>query len=281
MRRPVVDSSSEPWLEPDFERLPRAERSRVLLEAAARTSEPSDRAALEERAIATNMKVAAELAARYRQRGVADEDLEQVAYLALVKAVRRYKYAPDRDFLSFAVPTIRGELRRYFRDFGWSIRPTRRIQDAQRAITEAEGGLLQQLGRAPRPSEIAAHLGLDLDLVIEALSVNGYFHTDSLEALRATDDGGVHDRIGQDDPGFTGIEQLALLKPLLASINSRERIMLEMRFFQDATQVEIGKKLGINQTQVSRLLSALMARLRDQLAEPVDVSHDGRDGAAA
>jgi RNA polymerase sigma-B factor len=122
---------------------------------------------------------------------VSDDDLTQVAFLGLVKAARRYEYAADRDFLSFAVPTIRGELRRYFRDLGWTIRPTRRVQEAQSRITRSDGDLYQKLGRSPRPSEIAEHLDLYLDLVIQALAANGCFTPTSLESTTQADDGHV------------------------------------------------------------------------------------------
>jgi RNA polymerase sigma-B factor len=190
--------------------------------------------------------------------------LEQVAYLALVKAVRRYRYAPERDFLSFAVPTMRGEIKRYFRDRGWTVRPPRAIQTTQARIGQAESELLQELGRSPRPSEIAARLDVDLDLVIEALAANGCFHPTSLDAPMLGE-WTASQCLGEDDAGIHRAETLALLKPLLAQLTDRERMMLEMRFFQDATQAEIGAVLGITQMQVSRSLSNLMGLLRDRL----------------
>src|SRR5262245_11885060 len=111
------------------------------------------------------MQVAVDVARRYRSRGVALEDLEQVAYLGLVKAARGFDPERATDFLSYAVPTIRGEVRRYFRDHGWAVRPPRTVQQAQARITAVESDLCQELGRAPRPTEIAERLGLDVDLV--------------------------------------------------------------------------------------------------------------------
>jgi RNA polymerase sigma-B factor len=262
---PAVGLESSAGFDQELKGLPRAERTRVLLAAAAASESPSARKELEERVIETNLDVAEQLAARYRRRGVPDEDLKQVASLALVKAVRRYEYAPDRDFLSFAVPTIRGELRRYFRDVGWTIRPPRPVQEAQSLIGRAEGELLQRLGRAPRPSEIAEHLDLDLDLVIEALSANGCFNPTSLESTTQADAGHVSACLGQDEAGFDIAETRAVLIPLLEHLTDRERIMLEMRFYRGATQAEIGQTIGVTQMQVSRLLSDLMARLRAQL----------------
>lgn len=254
-----------PALDPSLEALSRAERTRVLLKAAANAESLAERGVLEDRVIRDNMPIAAQIAARYRQRGVPREDLEQVAYLALVKAVHRYEYASDRDFLSFAVPTMRGEIRRYFRDVGWSVRPTRQIQEAQRRIAEAEVALCQTLGRSPRPSEIAKHLNLDLDLITEALAANGCFQPSSLDATPPQGNLTIADSLSENEEGFDTVEARAMLKPLLAHLTQRERVILEMRFFHNATQSEIGAVLGITQMQVSRVLSRLMTRLRDQL----------------
>lgn len=254
----------------DLEGLGRADATRILLERAASTTSPDVRAALEQRVVGLNMPVAAQVAGRYRSRGVSIDDLEQVAYLALVKAAQRYEFTPERDFLSFAVPTIRGELKRYFRDFGWTVRPTRRVQEAQARITRAENELLQTFGRSPRPSEIAQHLDMDPDLVIEALSADGCFQPSSLDFTSDTDAevGPAHHArcLREDEAGFERVETLATLKPVLADLDDRERLMVEMRFFHNATQAQIGEALGISQMQVSRSLSALMTRLREKLS---------------
>jgi RNA polymerase sigma-B factor len=263
----VTTSALEPSFvghDQDLDALPRADRTRLLL-AAASTAAPDERAALEEQVIRDNMSVATQIAARYRNRGVPAEDLDQVAYLALVKAVRRYEYAPERDLLSFAVPTIRGEIKRHFRDHGWAVRPPRAVQSAQARIRDVENDLLQELGRSPRPSEIAGRLDLPLDLVVEALGANGCFQPTSLEASGSGDATAPKEWLGEIDPGLERAETLAVLKPLLEHLTERERTMVEMRFFHDATQAEIGEVLGITQMQVSRLLSNLMGRLRDRL----------------
>ena len=131
------------------------------------------------------MQIAVDVARRYRSRGVPIEDLEQVACLGLVKAARGFDPERATDFLSYAVPTIRGEVRRYFRDHGWVVRPPRTVQQAQARITAVESDLCQELGRAPRPTEIAERLDLDLDLVVEALAANGCFAPTSLDATPA------------------------------------------------------------------------------------------------
>jgi RNA polymerase sigma-B factor len=233
---------------------------------AERRENPADRDRIEEELVRINMRVAADATRRFRNRGIATEDLEQVAYVGLVKAVRAFD--PDRghDFLSFAIPTIRGEVRRHFRDLGWTVRPPRSIQEAQTKILGCEGELVQQLGRAPRPSEIAAHLGLDLDVVVEALGANGCFAPVSLDATTGEDDDALTRRLGHHDPGFDLAEARALLAPLLARLSARERKIVEMRFFRGCTQAEIGQEIGVTQMQVSRLLSRLIARMRNELS---------------
>ena len=215
------------------------------------------------------MGVARDVARRYHGRGIPVEDLEQVAYVGLVKAVKGYEPGRGDDFLSYAVPTVRGELRRHFRDLGWVVRPPRSIQELQSKVTEAEGDLYQEFGRCPRPSEIAARLDVPADLVIEALAANGCFAPTSLDTAPggATEVIGIGEKMGADDPSFEAAEARVALAPLMSDLTDRERLMLEMRFFRGCTQAEIGAAIGITQMQVSRLLSALLARLRDRLTE--------------
>lgn len=241
----------------------RSETARLLEEA--QGAGPERRAALEEQIIRLNMGVAGEIARRYHGRGIAGDDLDQVAYLGLVKAVRGFDPGHGSDFLSFAVPTMRGEIRRYFRDYGWTIRPPRSVQEMQAKITVAEGELFQSLGRSPRPSEIAAHLDVDLDLVVDSLAANGCFAPMSLDAPSPDGESGPVDRLGGLDSAFGSAEARVALGPLLRDLSSRERRILEMRFFGGATQAEIGAEVGVTQMQVSRLLARLLTRLRKRL----------------
>lgn len=241
----------------------RAETTRLLVEA--REVEGEARAALEDQAIRLNMEVATEIARRYHGRGIANDDLDQVAYLGLTKAVRGFDPTKGADFLSFAVPTMRGEIRRYFRDFGWTIRPPRSLQELQPRLTAAEGELIQQLGRSPRPSELAAHLGVDLELVLDALTANGCFTPLSLDAPSPSGEGDPADRLGGPDSAFGGAEARVALLPLLRDLSPRERRILELRFGAGLTQSEIGKQIGVTQMQVSRLLARVLAKLREGL----------------
>jgi RNA polymerase sigma-B factor len=262
------DSHARPVLDDlDLAQLSRREATEELLVRMA-AADDADRRRLEDQLVEVNLQIAIDVARRYRSRGVPIEDLEQVASLGLVKAARGYDVARGSDFLSYAVPTVRGEVRRYFRDHGWAVRPPRTVQQAQSRITAAESDLCQELGRSPRPSEIAEALDLDLDLVVEALAANGCFSPTSLDATPAGVENGIGERLGEDDESFDSAEARVALQPLLAHLDRRERIMLEMRFFKGATQSEIGEVLGITQMQVSRLLSALLARLRDELGSP-------------
>jgi RNA polymerase sigma-B factor len=251
----------------DVDQLSRRDATELLLGRAA-TADADERRLIEDQLVEVNLQIAMDVARRYRSRGVPIEDLEQVACLGLVKAARGYDPGRATDFLSYAVPTIRGEVRRYFRDHGWAVRPPRTVQQAQARITAVESDLCQELGRAPRPSEIAERLEIDLDLVVEALAANGCFSPTSLDATPVGTENGIGERLGEDDASFESAEARVALQPLLAHLDRRERIMLEMRFFKGATQSEIGEVLGITQMQVSRLLSALLARLRDEIGSP-------------
>lgn len=246
----------------------RRERTSQLFQLRSEAANPAERAEVEEELVRLNLRMAKDATRRFRDRGVPDDDIEQVAYLGLVKAVQGFDPARGHDFLSFAIPTIRGEVRRYFRDHGWAVRPTRSIQETQSKITACEAELYQELGRAPRPTEIAAHLDLDFDHVIEALGAVGCFTPVSLDA--PVHDDGAESTIGStlpfDDGGFEVAEARVLLRPVLARLTDRERRIVELRFFEEKTQAEIGAEIGVTQMQVSRLLAKILKRLREELA---------------
>ena len=223
--------------------LPRESRrqhtARLLSEAAG--AEGGERRLLLDEVVRVNMPLARDLARRYQHRGVDSADLEQVAYVGLVKAARGFDPAKASDFLSFAVPTIRGELRRHFRDHGWVVRPPRSIQELQARITEAEGDLYQAMGRAARPSELAAHLGVDEHAVVEALAANGCFTPTSLDTSvnGVEGEGGLADRLGGPDPAFATAEVRALLGPMIRSLSERERLVLAQAY---ALEKEVGEE---------------------------------------
>ena len=246
----------------------RADRTSELL-GMARRSRPAERRRILDEVVTTNMGVATAIAARYRTRGIATEDLQQVAYLALVKAARGFDPTVGNDFLSYAVPTIRGEIKRHFRDLGWMIRPPRRIQELQARITACDAELSQMLGRSPRPSEIAAHLGECQDDVTEALATVGCFTPSSLD--RPAGENGtmaVSDLLGGEDAGQGAVEARAMLAPVVGRLSDRDRRILLLRFFRGWTQQEIAEDIGVTQMQVSRLLTRIMSDLRTGLEQP-------------
>jgi RNA polymerase sigma-B factor len=216
-----------------------------------------------------NMPVAQSIARRYRRRGVEFDDLAQVAYLGLVKAVDRYNADSGSRFLAFAVPTITGEVKRFFRDYCWAIRPTRRIQEVQHAIASCEPELTQFLGRSPTVSELAEELGVGQDHVMEALASDGYFNLASLDMPTGWDDSSrsVADEVGEDDWHLRWVENHELLAPALEKLSEREKRLLWLRFEKGWKQTQIAADLGLSQMQVSRLLSALLQRLCDELSD--------------
>jgi RNA polymerase sigma-B factor len=219
--------------------------------------------------IAGYLPVARHIARRYGYRGENPEDLEQVASMGLILAIDRFE--PDRgvDFLSFAVPTITGEVRRHFRDRTSAIRVPRRVRELQMMIYQAAAEIGQRHGRAARPSEIAQRLGVNRDAVLEGLAALGAGHTRSLDEQAWNDDGKGRDRLGavlgRNEPEFDLVEYRQALTPLLTALPERERRILLLRFFDGLTQTEIAAQVGISQMHVSRLLAATLAQLRSHL----------------
>jgi RNA polymerase sigma-B factor len=244
----------------------------IRLFGLAREADADERRRHQDEIIRLNMAVARDCARRYRGRGIASDDLDQVAYLGLVKAVRGFNPDLGFDFLAFAVPTVRGELRRHFRDLGWALRPPRSIQELQTRILAAEGDLTQELGRSPRPSDFARHLDVDLDLVVDALGASGCFAPSSLDLPTGEGDDALGDRIGALDPAFDDVDARVTLTAVIRGLTPRERRILELRFFGGRTQAEIGADIGVTQMQVSRLLNRILTRLRERLVAEAGAS---------
>lgn len=233
------------------------------------TSDERERERLSDEIVLLNIPVAHSIARRYRNRGAEFDDLAQVAYLGLVKAVHRYNPDSGSYFLAFAVPTITGEVKRFFRDYCWAIRPTRRIQEIQHAIATSEPELTQILGRSPTVPELADEIGVDEVHVTEALASDGYYTLASLDMPTGRGDSSrsVADEIGEDDWHLRGVEDHELLTPVLEKLSKREKRMLWLRFEKGWQQKQIAADLGLSQMQVSRLLSALLQRLRAELRD--------------
>jgi RNA polymerase sigma-B factor len=207
-------------------------------------------------------------ASRYRSRGIPLDDLRQVAALALTKATRGYDVSSGHDFLSYAVPTIRGELRKHFRDHGWMIRPPRRIQELQARINRAEQELSSRLGRSPQPAEIAQHLDECTESVIEALASDGCFVPASLDHPAGGDGStSLGDLLPLDDASHSASEARVMLRPVLRRLGERDRQILAMRFCEGLTQREIADRIGVTQMQVSRLLTRILGQLRTSVGD--------------
>jgi len=249
------------------QRARRATLTADLLERAARMELPVDRQDVIAQVVEANMAVADALAARYRRRGIPDEDLRQVAYLALTKAARKFDVDAGHDFLSYAVPTIRGELRRHFRDNGWTIRPPRKVQELQGRVFAADSQLSVSLGRSASVSEVASHLDVPVADVEEALAAEGCFTPTSLD--RPVGEGRavttIGDLLGDVDTDRDAVEARVVLAPVVRRLSERDRKVLRLRFFDDCTQREIADEIGVTQTQVSRVLGRIMRSLRADL----------------
>jgi RNA polymerase sigma-B factor len=223
------------------------------------------RGELRDRLVTGYLPVAEHIARRFGHRGESGEDLVQVATVGLINAVDRFDPTRGSDFLSFAVPTVMGEIRRYFRDSSWSVRVPRRLKELHLAITTAGNDLSQQLGRAPAPSEIASRLGLTRDEVYEGLEAGNAYHSVSLDDMltQDSDSTSLGDMLGERDAGLEGVENHESLLPLVRELPERERTILLLRFFGNLTQTQIAEKIGISQMHVSRLLARTLQRLRD------------------
>lgn len=233
---------------------------------AALGSDDRRRPPLRDRLVEAHLPVARHIARRFAHRGEPLDDLEQVATVGLIHAVDRF--APDRgvDFLSYAVPTITGEVRRHFRDHGWGMRVPRRLKDLHVAIGAAISELSQRLGRAPTGRELALHLRLPQELVLEGLEAANAYRGLSLDRMLTDDDGAsasIPALLGQADAALDRVEYRETLKPLLADLPDRERTILMLRFFAGMTQTQIADRIGISQMHVSRLLSRTLVTLRE------------------
>ncbi|GAA1918368.1 SigB/SigF/SigG family RNA polymerase sigma factor [Nocardioides lentus] len=241
----------------------REETTRLFAEISEATDDAT-RDRLRDEVVVVNLELARTLAGRYRNRGVPIEDLEQVASLALVQAVRRFEPAPERDFLSYAVPTIRGELRKHFRDLGWIVRPPRRIQENQSRVVAA----FEERTRTGEPrtaADVAAVLGISVEDVDEAMRAQGCFHASSLDLPVGQDSTTtVADTLVRDSTAETeAAETRAQLEPMIRCLRERDRLIIRMRYVEDWTQQEIAEAIGVTQMQVSRLLRRILRDLRE------------------
>ena len=210
------------------------------------------------------LPLARQLARRYEHSSEPLDDLVQVASVGLLKAIDRFDPTRSIAFSTFAVPTILGELKRHFRDRGWWVRVPRDLQELAARVDYVADDLASELRRAPTPAEIARHIGVGVERVLEARRAAGAYRPTSLDRPREDDDGGdMVDTIGAEDPGYHVTDDAATLDSLMSVLGEREREVLRLRFAEDRTQIEIGDRVGVSQMHVSRLIRDSVHRLRE------------------
>jgi RNA polymerase sigma-B factor len=249
----------------------RAEDDRALFSRYLDSRDPVDREALVERFL----PLARQLARRYQRPEEPFEDLFQVASLGLVKAIDRFDLSRDVAFSSYAVPTILGEIKRYFRDRTWSVRVPRDLQELALRVDRKVAELSTDLRRAPTVPELAEAVGVQEEDILEALEASGAYRATSLSTPRGNEDEAgetLGDTVGMDETGFGLAEDRATLDRLLRAVTPREREVLRLRFEQDLTQAEIGELIGVSQMQVSRIIRQSLARLRTVAQSGADPS---------
>jgi len=208
------------------------------------------------------------VARRFDQRGESFDDLVQVASLGLVKAVDRFDPELGTNFVSFAMPTVVGEVRRYFRDHTWSVRVPRSAKELKPMISKAVEHLQQQLGRSPSFDEIATHLQLSIDTVLEAVEASAAYRASSIDApVRGGDQTTEsHRGLAQDDRELGRVIDATAIRQLLETLPGRSRMILYLRFFEHMSQAEIAEHVGTSQVHVGRLLQAGLTQLRGQIS---------------
>lgn len=235
-----------------------------VLAALYTTEDAAERATLTETVVRATLPLADSLASGYAGRGIDTEDLVQVARTALVVAVGRYRPGVGRGFAAFAVPTIRGEIKRHFRDAGWVVRPPRGLQELRAQVVRAEEDLRHVHGRDATAAEVARTVGCTAKDVDDAHGCASAFAPGSLDA--PTPLGGTAGDLLADDWDLAAtIELRSAVRTEIARLTPRERLILRLRFVEERTQSEIGEVVGVSQMQVSRLLSGVLRRLRDGL----------------
>jgi RNA polymerase sigma-B factor len=225
-----------------------------------------ERAELRNQLVRMHLPLVEHLARRFRNRGEPLDDLTQVATIGLIKSVDRFDVDRGVEFSTYATPTVVGEIKRHFRDKGWAVRVPRRLQELRLALTTATGELSQRHGRAPTVHELAEHLKISEEEVLEGLESANAYSTLSLDVPDTDDESpAVADTLGSEDEALEGVEYRESLKPLLEQLPPREKTILLLRFFGNMTQSQIAQEVGISQMHVSRLLARTLAQLRDKL----------------
>jgi RNA polymerase sigma-B factor len=219
---------------------------------------------IEEELVARHLDLCDRRAARYAGRGIPYEDLVQVARVGLLVSIRRYRPAEGSSFIRFALPTISGEIKRYFRDHGWTVRPPRRVQEMSPRVRAVREQWEHEHGTTPRPADLAEELDVPVRELAECLAAQQNFHVLSLDL---TYDGDDRPSLGEQLPArhreLDSVPDRLALREALADLSGADRELVRLRFVEGLTQKEIGEQLGVSQMQVSRLVQSLLRRLRN------------------
>ncbi|HEX3899213.1 MAG TPA: RNA polymerase sigma factor SigF [Mycobacteriales bacterium] len=266
---PAAVPTTEPTApsEPVSDTRPDRARARELFYALNTMSEDDpQRRSMRDELVEMHLPLVEYLARRFRNRGEPYDDLVQVATIGLIKSIDRFDTERGVEFSTYATPTIVGEVKRHFRDKGWAIRVPRRLQEMKLALTKATSELSQRNGRAPTVAELATHLGLSEEDVLEGLESSNAYSAISLDAPDLDDEtSAMSDTLGVMDQALEGVEYRESLKPMLEQLPPREKRILLLRFFANMTQSQIAAELGISQMHVSRLITRTLAQLREGL----------------
>ena len=247
------------------EATPQRDELRRLHRRYAETDDGAERDRIREQLVRGYESLVHFLARRFQNRGEPLEDIVQVGFLGLIKAIERFDPDLGNEFTTFATPTILGEIRRYFRDKGWAIRFPRRLQELHQQVLRTNEALKNELGRQPSVAEVAERLGVQQDDVLEAMEMSSALTPLSIDATVGGDDGGrqLSESVGGDDPNLDRVEMRQVLERAMQHLNERERRIMIMRFFDEMSQSEVAKRLGISQMHVSRLQRAALEQLRE------------------
>ncbi|MET9076086.1 RNA polymerase sigma factor SigF [Streptomyces sp. NPDC004232] len=217
--------------------------------------------------IEMNMSLVRYAAGRFRSRGPEEmEDIVQVGMIGLIKAIDRFELSREVEFTSFAIPYIVGEIKRFFRDTSWAVHVPRRLQEARVQLARANEELCTRLGRTPTAKELSELMSLPEEEVAEAqLASNGYKSASLDAAINGSQDGeaALADFIGDEDEALELVDDFHALAPMIAELDERDRKIIHWRFVEELTQAQIGERLGVSQMHVSRLITRLLARLRE------------------
>lgn len=218
--------------------------------------------------IVSHLNLVRFLASKFKNRGEPLDDLVQVGTIGLIKAIDRFDPERGLEFTTYATPTILGEIKRHFRDKGWSIRVPRRLQELSAKVNQATDELTVELQRSPSVEEIAAKLGVGAEEILEAMESSGAYTSVSLEAGGSSEDDeapALIDRLGSVDEDLDASDDRMIIDDAISDFSPREQEIVRMRFIDGLTQVEIAKRLGVSQVQVSRLLRRTLRKIQDKI----------------